>query len=64
MQPETQAKPEVHDWSTMRLVESNTYVISPLPLTFTPIKDAADFYETDTTTTEEGIDTYAPSVMS
>ncbi|XP_065885779.1 uncharacterized protein [Dysidea avara] len=63
---ETQAKPEVHDVGVQCDLLSPMHMSSShLPLTSTPIKDAADFYETDTTTTEEGIDdTYAPSEES
>ena len=66
MQLETQAKPEVHDVGVQCDLLSPMHMSSShLPLTSTPIKDAADFYETDTTTTEEGIDdTYAPSEES
>jgi len=62
MHPETEAKPEVKDIG----VQCDLLLPIPmsLPLTSTPIKDAADFYEADfdTTTTEDEIDdTYEPS---
>ena len=58
MQLETQVKPEVTDISIQCDLST-----PHLPLAFTLIKDSADLYKIDTTTTEEGIndDTYAPS---
>jgi len=64
MKPEVQAKPEVTSIG-IQCDLLTPMPSSPLPSTSTPIKNDVAEYETDTTTTEEGLDdTYAPSEES